>query len=342
MFCFKCGKELIESASFCHYCGTNVSKLNKTAPVIPEELIIEPPIMAVIEGDMNETPQAVYESPTVDTEVCRQPSKLEIYFKWLFSQPMFLVTTILFSLSLTHSVISSLIEGSFTMPVLEALATISFWILFAAAKRTATKDNYIKPLKILSATALVTYILNWVMVGILALIGILMTIMPMIEEAISTEEFNVYEMALGSDDGKGVAFVVFGILFLSLAIGMVFANIFIYGKLKKFAKEFTENAKNGVIYTEGIKGVKLRLLISAAIDTVLSLVFYIMPHYMDSYEYLFGEYTIPTIDLVFAVCVVLLSAGSMVCLALCIKSPKAEQENIVDNSEKDDIIEIYS
>lgn len=343
MFCFKCGKELIESASFCHYCGTNVSKLNKTAPVIPEELIIEPPIMAVIAGDMNETPQEVYESPTVDTEVCRQPSKLEIYFKRLFSQPIFLVTTILFSVMITNSLIISLINGSLTTPVEATLVAISLWLLFAAAKRSAHQNEYIKPLKILRVTALISYIANWIIVGLIALLGIIMTIASLVSsDLVPYGEFNVYDMSLQIGTDTKAIFVVFGVIILVVAVGLIFANIFGLGRMQKFAKEFVEHAKEGEIYTKGLKQVKIWLLILAAAEAVVTLLFFVLNHCVASYEYLLGEYTVPVTDVIFTFSSLLLSVGCMVCLALCVKSPEAINENIVDNSEKDDIIEVYS
>ena len=79
-------------------------------------------------------------------------------------------------------------------------------------------------------------------------------------------------------------------------------------------------------------------MILAEAEAVVTLLFFVLNHCVASYEYLLGEYTVPVTDVIFTFSSLLLSVGCTVCLALCIKSPKAEQENIVDNSEKDDII----
>lgn len=79
-----------------------------------------------------------------------------------FKDTLFLVVTILFSVS----VLCSLFRLS--LPVIEILYTIFFWIIFVAAKKNAVATNQIKWL---SGTTFAKIILNYVAAGLVLVLG---------------------------------------------------------------------------------------------------------------------------------------------------------------------------
>ena len=348
MFCFNCGKELVESASFCHYCGTNVSKVNKVEPPKPATPpIVEPPILAVIEGEdaavvgtVYETPKPVINEPVVTAPVVTAPippKPIEMYFGYIFSRPIFLVATILFTVFVSATSISTFTGGVINFPVIETMIAISMWILFAAAKGRSRLDKYAKPLKTIKVAALLNFIGNWVVAGAYGMMGVL-TIGEVASSEITDSMGDLQEISLINTSASIEQYGFIFIAYIILCAICIFNNIFVNKKILDYLKTANEKIKDGNIHTEGFNAFKVRIAIAAGVKAVLSIGAFLISEYSLSTDYLLGEYTVSIWSVISLFLIIGVLIAAVCCLVQSLRTPKLASENIVDNSEKDDII----
>ena len=122
----------------------------------------------------------------------------------------------------------------------------------------------------------------------------------------------------------------------------IFNNIFVNKQILDYLKTANEKIKDGNIHTEGFNAFKVRLAISTGVKSILTIAMFLISEYSLSTDYLLGEYTVSIWSVISLFLLTSILIAAVCCLVLSLRTPKLASENIVDNSEKDDIIEVYS
>jgi RNA polymerase subunit RPABC4/transcription elongation factor Spt4 len=188
-------------------------------------------------------------------------------FKIVFSDKLFLTIAVLISISVVFTFIGNFVLGF--LNVFSILFTIACWMLFATAK--SSKSTFSQAgLKLASGTALALWIVQWVYVGLIVVITILVLSMNSIISSF-TFMFDRYSYYDPYDYMMYSWVMIIVIVFLIIIIAaMVLLNIFFYMKLHKFTKSVCVSAETGIPAFQKVKAVRQWLFVLGVILAALT------------------------------------------------------------------------
>ncbi len=227
MYCPNCGNEISENSLFCHSCGANLQAApSSDVPVNLQE--------------QNEHSFA----NVLRRALCSTKFLVMCILVSVVGVLSFAPTTVTY----TDGVVTS---ASSSFDLFAILSTIAMWITYANAKK-ADPVMAVGGLKFNAIIAKITYVLNWILVVIILICGVLICAAgPMLNSLLGEEGFMeelyleigpVFESyglgdVLGDITGEFISifFIAFGVGLLIAGVAMLLLNIFYYGKVKSFA-----------------------------------------------------------------------------------------------------------
>lgn len=184
----------------------------------------------------------------------------------LLNDNNFMVLCILFSVSTGFS----LIGGG--LPVIGILMTIFLWIAFAQSKKGIISPNYIRNI---SGTIFASYVINWVLCGLMALCGILLIILSATVDM--TELWNRLAYELGPymyDYLEGFGMITnFFLIFVSIAliiIAVVIACFNVFGRrtIHRFVQSIYKNLESGQMYLTKCGAAKTWMMVFGIVNAI--------------------------------------------------------------------------
>lgn len=250
MKCSNCGFERAENFAFCPNCGTPY-----VAPqpvVIPQPVVAEPVVQAV--PIVETIPQAA--QPTPQPVVADHPLNRVLF---LLKDPMYLVVCILISTSCLFSLANGL-----DSLIINGLLTIFCWLTYAKGRKNVISASH---LRCISGTVFASYVINYVLCGLLALAGVIfLGITSMSSSYIFNEVLEELDMFYGFLY-SGMPLMVVGVLMFIvclIAAAVVFVINFLgVRKIHGFTKELYQSVQLGNIYVTHTRIVRTWLFILA-------------------------------------------------------------------------------
>lgn len=188
----------------------------------------------------------------------------------LFSAKNFFVATIL----MTVAAGAGLVGGG--MPVFPILLAIAMWMAYSANKK-GNVMGYATPLKFFSGIATAEVVVNWVLVGIMGVCGLILALAGSLLGSAFNEyshyigDFSdLYEMGI-MDELGGVVIVVMGVLFILIAAGVAVFNALVVKNMQKCAKSVLLTFQTGVNQIVKFTFTRKWLIVIAVIQGISAL-----------------------------------------------------------------------
>ncbi len=239
MYCKHCGQLLEDNALFCHACGKPV---NETGA------------------------EQVY----TDTE--------PLPFGGKFSDKSFFYATLFFTVAASLAFLSNVVMGSVTIPILEIFAIISFWSLHNSARLSDPLVRFVSPLKTLRVIVTINRVVLWIVIGVFSVVGLLMTVVGAtanpelinsfvdVSDSASLDLGGFEELFSAAADliitNLGLFLIVFGAMFIFVAVISLIFNLTMYKSFYKCALSFEEAAKYGEYNIEKQDSVRKWLVVN--------------------------------------------------------------------------------
>ena len=184
----------------------------------------------------------------------------------VFKDKLFLVLCILVSVATVFSIANS------NVPLLLIMFTIFLWLIYAKATKNAVD---IKNMRCVSGTVFATYVINWVIIGLLGFATVIGAIITLaigstaefentINQILSEYDFSVNGfdslLALTTGSIMIIAVVAF-IIFLVICVIAAIVNVFGMRSLHKFAKSLYISAEIDNFCIEKLNAAKSWLLV---------------------------------------------------------------------------------
>lgn len=160
----------------------------------------------------------------------------------------------------------ALVSG--TLPLIQILATIFLWLVYAQSKKGFVSENRLRNV---SGTIYAGYVINNVVFGIIAFCGIFIGgIFNLVANTaefteIMAETLTEYEINLGdidlTDELMSLGGWVIGFVFLFIAAIGLLINILGYRKIHRFAKSIYQSVMYGAVNFENARGAKNWLIV---------------------------------------------------------------------------------
>lgn len=267
MICEKCKAEFIDDAEFCPICGVKLT-----------------------------TKIAVDDGP--DSQKAKNDQLLS-YLKESLSTPLFLVLTILTTVSTVFQLLSSNVLGLLLM----LFTAIPMWSLYSVAKKEdSLLYTFQKPFQTLRKVAEIRYSFSWV--GIIASI-VSAVIMILISnndfdwkmENMLLEKFGLSDLSYQFSFTIGDIFRIFGIGLIVLAVVLLILTLGYYRNLKKCAEEFCYSVEVGGYEIKHLKNLRRWAIVFAVVNGIsllISLVSFEFAAFLST-AVLFGVYLVASI-----------------------------------------------
>ncbi len=233
MKCKNCGFERTEDFKFCPNCGQSSLEAEQTQNPAPDS---EQAQKTDFSGE-----QAIPAQPiTLQSPMAERMLSL-------FKDSFFLVLCILQSAALLFEFCCS------NFSVLGILFTIFLWLIYAQSKNNITD---IKNMRSISGTIFAKYVINWVVCGIFAFFGILLTAFYSVLSVYGIDIMNMLRDKLDNFGGKYYGFLVrnlsvgvilIGIIFIIAAIVVAVINVFATRSIHRFAQSVYQSSENSAI-----------------------------------------------------------------------------------------------
>lgn len=266
MFCVKCGKEIIDGASFCVGCGAPVTPVVsvQNEPVAEEPSTVEASANATTTASKNAAPVIKEVPVTASFGQYAPPNAVVECLIKACSSTAFLVLCIFMSVAVGASVLM------FSFNVFNILFLVGLWMLRSAAM-SSNASGFGSPLSILKILNLITVIFNWVSValtvlaaGIFCLLGMFM---PPLEEIFA--ETDIADMFNGLNEGLALygfdvtfdefqdgfyavadflasgGLILIGVIIFIIAIFLALFNIFCYHAIYRCSKSVAKSLLTG-------------------------------------------------------------------------------------------------
>ena len=184
---------------------------------------------------------------------------------------LFLVMCILMS----ASCLFGLLAGG--LPILNILFTIFMWLTYAQAHKGILDSTHLRSL---SGTTFAVYVINYVVAGCVAFVGIMIAfalsvisqtpdLLDEIKSAAELEDPVFAEQAMNIITNYGALIgVIVGVVIIVIAAIMIVLNILGYNKVHKFAKSVYQSIDMNTIGFQNAKTAKVWLYIIAAFTIV--------------------------------------------------------------------------
>lgn len=273
MFCNKCGKQGEDGMRFCPFCGEPVAMHQASPPPPP----YTPPYNNG--GQYGQQQQQPYGQPYGQQPYSQQPYGQQQYgyppppppptyygAPYQPYQPITRVHTVLknvfesqvyFALCVINTVIGVIsLSSSGGADLLSILVIALLWILRDIAVKQKHPSQLVKHLKTLKVVTVVHYVILWVAVAILGIVGFTFLFIPSspfeaidITEVMSGFEAEILETVLGFSALLGLAFMI-------LAGVLALYNIYFIGNCKKLAESVVRSCETGLPMFEKIDTVR--------------------------------------------------------------------------------------
>ncbi len=241
MFCVHCGKEIEENSSFCSYCGG--SQMPNTAE--------------------NEAENGVL-----------------TLFRSVFGSKNFRLATIFYLVSVCASTLATIIGGELSLlnVAMYVFILISFFKLNKSATDNSPLIAFASPLKTLRIIVKIYRVVLWVLVGVFAVCGALISFVgiiagagigEIIEEALNEANLSLYGGALSTLGG--IAVTVMGIIFIVVAVIVALMNIFMLGSYYKTVSSAELSARTGCYQLEAVDATRSWLIFTVVCQCISAL-----------------------------------------------------------------------
>lgn len=203
-------------------------------------------------------------SPTEPTEAPTSAVKQKILN--IFKDKLFLVLCILVSVSSVFSIANG------NVPLLLILFTIFLWLIYAkAAKNTVD----IKNMRCVSGTVFATYVITWVLIGLLGLVSVIGIVFSLVignaaelesimQEILSEIDYTANGLEMLSSLTAASFMIIVAVAFIMIFVICVIAiivNIFGMRSIHKFAKSLYISAEIDNFCIEKLNAAKSWLLV---------------------------------------------------------------------------------
>lgn len=241
MFCIHCGKEIENGTAFCSFCG------GAQATASPEVTTEETGVLAL--------------------------------FHSVFGDTKFHLATLFFLVATCASALAGIVVGSVTIPILQIFIIISLFKLDKLGKEGAPLLAFAAPLKTIRIIMNVYRIFLWIFVALFGIFGVIFCASgPLLGSAFVEvfdtliTDFNIPYLAEFITDYSGIIFLIFGIMFIVVAVICALFNVFMYGAFYKTAKSTEWTAGTGNYIVEKIDATSGWLKFSVVMSAI-SMVF---------------------------------------------------------------------
>ncbi len=291
MKCINCGYESETDFEFCPNCGTSTeSEPQGKSPVISQptaQNIVQqqsapqstPPFSPVQQGGFGTAPNfnqpqpmfngqpANYGAPIPNPNIVNQAQNpVAQHLLGVVNDSMFLVICILAS----AGAVLGLPNGNFNL--LTILSAIFLWIVFAGGKKGFVDRNNMRNV---SGVVFAQYVIMWVLVGLLALLGIICGALISVTGTEFTSELESQLSARFSPDELDIvlkllpvsAVVVIIALFI-VAACIAIVNVFAYRNIHKFARSLYVSLDCGLFYFEKANTARSWLMVFGVIEAL--------------------------------------------------------------------------
>ena len=271
MYCSKCGTKNSENAMFCKNCGASLfvqAQKQAEEDFIKNETVIEEPVNA-------------WKEPEEENKITENP--VIALIKKHASSSLFLIATILFTVSLGISLFSNMFSGFFTenganlsfntgfISISSVLALVGLWKIYGLKKKQGIDKSGLIMLKVACIIEFIAslLLLSCFIFGFLAL-GLICKFNLELYNASMAQAFDVFanagleispeiQMIFSPETFALVAFTVSAVL----AVFCVVVALY-YTKALKTINRIKDMAQNGVIYKNITSGIIAFLFIFGA------------------------------------------------------------------------------
>lgn len=242
MFCVHCGKNLVNNASFCSYCGAS------------------------------QAPEA---------KQTNGENSVATLFQSFFGSTNFLVATVFFLVFVCASALSNITSGVLPIGIFHVLVTIAFFKLQGLAKKGAPLFAFVAPLKMLRIIIKIYRIVLWVLVGVVAVCGAIISFVgviagaglgEIIEEALHEADIYLYDGAISHLGGIALLFI--GIIFVFLAAIIAIINAFAFGAFYKTVSSAEFSAQTGKYQIDALGSTRGWLIFTIVCQCISSIAFF--------------------------------------------------------------------
>lgn len=243
MFCKNCGVKLEDGVAFCSSCGTATQSQAAKEPA--------------------SEPNSTYKEPLT------MINDFDTKAKQAFSSQNFLIIAILFSVAQGLAWFC----GGFNAVSIAFI--VGLWLAKAAASGASGVSLY-ATYKLNRIVLLISYILNWVEVGIIGVASFFVGVIGGILSDLSRSEWREIEDYLGDMGGMGelAVFLLEGGIFLVVlmlllvAAFIVIMNVCCYRKLLGYSKEFEASHQAGVSRLSDVNGLSKVLMLLGILQAI--------------------------------------------------------------------------
>lgn len=245
MVCKNCQTEVQNGEKFCPTCGAFLEQQNQEG-YVPQGQNVPP------------QNQPGYVNPEESAFVYGM-------FKQECSSKLFLALCVLASVNPVLTILSAGLSG-IVNAVIPALFAISAWMMYLAATQNNDATGFVNPLKIISVVTTVQWVLNWVLVGLFALVGVLFLAGS---DSLNgyMDEF-LYSYGFGLSDLFSDMIAVAGVIFFILAGVYAVLNVFYFGNLRKCTASFRDSAIFGRFMVQKVGAIKTWFMVVGVLSAI--------------------------------------------------------------------------
>lgn len=266
MFCVKCGKEIIEGASFCVGCGAPVTPVVsvQNEPVAEEPSVVEASANATTAASKNAAPVIKEVPVTASFGQYAPPNAVVESLIKACSSNAFLILCIFMSVAVGATVLM------FSFNIINILFLVGLWMLRSAAT-SSNASGFGSPLNMIKILNLINVVLNWVSVAIITLFAVIVCLlgmfMPPLEEIFA--ETDIADMFNGLNEGLALygfdvtfdefqdgfyavadflasgGLILIGVIIFIIAIFLALFNIFCYHAIYRCSKSVAKSYLTG-------------------------------------------------------------------------------------------------
>ncbi len=178
---------------------------------------------------------------------------------------LFLVLCIL----LTASCVASLLNGA--VPLLNILLTIFLWLTYAQSRKDIAASKHLRQI---SGTVYASYVISYVLAGLLILLGILFAVafgsfaaMPGVLDEVTAELGQSLPGPVAGLSGAIASFsgVIILVVFLLLGVGLAVVNAFSLRYLHAFAQSVYQSIERGTLALKRTNAAQSWLIVFAVL-----------------------------------------------------------------------------
>jgi hypothetical protein len=256
MICNKCGGNIEEQAAFCPFCGNalNVAQNGYGQPNTPPPYGQQPYGQQPPYQQPYGQPYGYYPPPPPPPPygVPFQPiTRVHTLLRNLFTSSSYFALCVLNTIMTAITFLSS--QGA---DLLSILVVVEMWILRDYALKQKPPFDVAKQLKTLKIVTTINYVIIWVAVGILAIVGVVMMTLGDL-----TSEIPSFTEIMPGFEGEILDFLflngfILGIAFWIIAVLMALYNIFFVGNCQKLADSVYRSCETGLQMVEKLGTVR--------------------------------------------------------------------------------------